>query len=234
MDKGQKEKILEYRTWKNSLGSQADFEQWMKENHFSVDMGEADLKKYLRTLQEEYKGLQLPGNVDAANEGPEIQEIVVSDHQVNKVVDKFYSDVKITVRNKGNSKTCGPFVIPRGIIGGITKVENKADSSCTFTCADGSVAKLDLTAKSNAGQNKVKTSVNVGLSVSGTAVKASVTGVSGGLNGLSLQLTGLNVSADALFYTASIWEQSSKFLTGGVGGGENNVNSASGGNDSSG
>lgn len=213
-----KERIKAYRKWKSSLTSQSDFEEWMEKNHFSTDMSEDDLKKYLTDLRKKYKSIQLPGNIDSKDEGREIQGIDVSDQG------KFYSDVKITVRNKGNSKTCGPFVIPRGIIGGITKVENKADSSCTFTCADGSVAKLDLTAKSNAGQNKVKTSVNVGLSVSGTAVSASVTGVSGGLNGLSLQLTGMNVSADGLYYTATIWEQASKFETAGSAGGEVQVN----------
>lgn len=213
-----KKRIMAYRKWKSSLTSQSDFEEWMEKNHFSEDMSEDDLKKYLTDLRKKYKSIQLPGNIDPKDEGREIQGIDVSDQG------KFYSNVKITVRNKGTPKTCGSFVVPRGIIGGITKVENKANSSCTFTCADGSVAKLDLTAKSNAGQNKVKTSVNVGLSVSGTAVSASVTGVSGGLNGLSLQLTGMNVSADGLYYTATIWEQVSKFETAGSAGGEAQVN----------
>lgn len=220
----EKERIKAYRKWVGKLATEDGFKQWMIQNDFSVEMDEAVLRDYLNNLKTEYEKIQfLSGNKEIKTGDTEIQEIKVSEPKENGTTDKFHNEVTITVRNKVTPKDY-TLVIPRGTIGGITKVVNTKNASCTFTCADGSVAKLDLTAKSNAGQSKVKTSVNVGLSLSRTAFSASVTGVSGGLNGLSLQLTGMNLSVDGLFYTAAVWDQSSGFETVGAGGNSTAMN----------
>lgn len=216
----------EYRAWLRTLVSDTrDFDEWKRTTGLSESSTEEELRSYLEGLQGEFAKIGFLGKDKITSEDTEIQKIEVSDHAVNGAADTLHSDVTITVRNgDGDPIPRGPFVIPRGIVGGISKVENAAKNSCAFTCADGSVGKLDLTENHSAGSNTVKTSVNVGLSVSGTAVSASVTGVSGGLTGLSLQATAMTLTADGLYYTADVWEQSSKFEAAGVSGADTNVN----------